>query len=309
MTNTNITASRKSCRARGYITDYKPQKRTTVLLHDAKTVLQEYRQYWPLTIRQIFYRLVSTSAAYPKTEQFYGKLCHHMANARRARIIPFKAIRDDGVTTIHLDHFNDEDHFRRHIRLLGEGYTRNKLASQPLHIEVWCEAAGMLPQLSAVTEEFSIQVYSSSGFDSLTAKKNLADRIANVGKDALVLHLGDYDPSGESIFESASEDVSAFLKADWPGINATFLRVALTAAQVHLHNLPTAPPKVTDTRSRAWAGETCQLEALPPDIIADILRGKIYEALDRKKLQRDQALEDVDRRSIALALPAPGGAE
>jgi hypothetical protein len=64
-----IATSRKTGRARGYIAAYQPQARTRVLLDDAAAVLNEYREYWPLTIRQIFYRLVGTKD-YPKTETF-----------------------------------------------------------------------------------------------------------------------------------------------------------------------------------------------------------------------------------------------
>src|SRR5919106_6121996 len=144
------------------------------------------------------------------------------------------------------------------------------MAPQPNHLEVWCEAAGMLPQLVAVAERYSVRCYSSSGFDSLTAKKRLADRICAMGKPAVILHLGDFDPSGESIFETIAEDVAAFVHADRPHglVTVQFERVALTEEQVELYSLETAPPKASDTRAKSWSGGTCQLEALAPDQIA-----------------------------------------
>lgn len=304
----SFTASRKTDggRHRGYITTYSPQAKTLRLLDDVHTVLDEYREYWPLTCRQVYYRLIG-ARGYPKTEAFYGKLCHHMANARRGKVIPFDAIRDDGVTTYRLDHFDDEEHFLRHVRRLGQNYTRNKLAAQPVHIEVWCEAAGMLPQLFNVAEPYSIPVYSSGGFDSLTAKKTLSDRICANGKPTIILHLGDFDPSGQSIFDSVAEDVAAFVEHDrpWATVWVRFERIALTADQVRTHALPTAPPKATDTRSKTWEGGTCQLEALAPDTIATILRDAIVQHIDFDRLEHDQAQEEIDLRNIAGALPAP----
>jgi hypothetical protein len=309
MTVAEITASRKTDggRHRGYIADYKPQVKTLRLLDDVQAVLDEYREYWPLTCRQVYYRLIGAHG-YPKTEAFYGKLCHHMANARRGRVIPFDAIRDDGVTTWTMDHFDDEEHFLRHVRQLGQSYKRNKLAGQNVHIEVWCEAAGMLPQLYNVAEPYSIRVYSSGGFDSLTAKKTLADRICANGKPTVVLHLGDFDPSGQSIFDSVAADVSAFVEQDkpWATVSVAFKRVALIARQVRQYDLPTAPPKATDSRSKSWKGGTCQLEALPPDVIADILRQNINGYIDFDQFERDREQEAVDLRNIAGALPAPG---
>lgn len=48
-------------------------------------------------------------------------------------------------------------------------------------------------------------------------------------------------------------------------------RVAVTAEQVVTYNLPTAPPKTTDRRSFSGTAAT-QAEALPPDILAAIVR-------------------------------------
>jgi hypothetical protein len=273
-----------------------------------KRVLKDYLDHWPLTVRQIFYRLVGTHG-FPKTEQDYGRLCHHLGNARRGRVISFDAIRDDGVTTIHFGHFDDEDHFKRHVRELGENYTRNKLASQPFHIEVWCEAGGMVPQLTRVTEEFSVKVYSCGGFDSVTIKKILSERICEIGKPTIILHLGDYDPSGESIYDAIAEDVAAFVAADrpWGTISVEFRRVALTEEQVKEYKLPTAPPKDKDPRTKKWTenkkGGTCQLEAMPPDILAQILRDHLIRLFDLDRLRRDQQVEEIERRKITRAAP------
>lgn len=305
-----IAASPKILRPRGYILDYSPHAKTRELLDQVQAVLDEYRQYWPLTCRQIWYRLVGAHGC-DKTEAAYGRLCHHIANARRGRLIPFHTIRDDGVTTYSLDHFEDRDHFLRHVRELGETYTRNKLAGQETHMEVWAEAAGMLPQLYRVAEPFSVPVYSSGGFDSLTAKKRLADRVCEGGKPTVILHLGDHDPSGVSIFDSVAEDVAAFVASDRPHglVTVAFERVALTADQVRQYDLPTAPPKATDSRSKGWTGGTCQLEALPPNVIAGILRTAIERRLDQAQLGADQAREEHERREIQTLLLAPPEAQ
>lgn len=303
-----ITTSRKKerTRPRGYIETYRPSSKTVELLEDVEAVLAEYQDYWPLTARQIFYRLVG-AFDYPKTENFYGNLSHHAANARRGRRIPFQAIRDDGVTTIALDHFDDEDHFHRHYREAAENFKLNKLDSQLRHVEVHCEASGMLPQLARVAERYSIRCFSSSGFDSLTAKKALADRICDIGKPAIILHLGDFDPSGVSIFNTMAEDVAAFVKADrpWPAVTARFRRVALTELQIARYKLPTAPAKKSDSRSASWRGDTCQLEALPPDTIAAILDAEIRRVLNKTLYDFDLVQEEIVRRNLAPALPPP----
>ncbi|WP_348625713.1 MULTISPECIES: hypothetical protein [unclassified Mesorhizobium] len=110
-----ITPSRKTGRPKGYIANYQPQTKTLALLDAVDMVLTEYREHWPLTIRHVFYRLVG-AYGYPKDESFYSKLIDHIGNARRGRVIPFNAIRDDGVVTHRMDHFDDQNHFLRHVR-------------------------------------------------------------------------------------------------------------------------------------------------------------------------------------------------
>jgi hypothetical protein len=291
--------------ARGYIEDYRPQERTLDLLRQVDSVLEEYEDYWPLTLRQMFYRLVGAHG-YDKSEKAYKRLGEHLANARRARWIPFEAIRDDGVSTLHYDQFAGRDEFIRHVREQGENYRRNILADQPVHIEAWCEAGGMLPQLAAVAQPYSVQVYSSGGFDSLTAKKRLADRIVAIGKPTVILHLGDYDPSGEGIFAAMAEDVAAFVEADRRHgyTSVDFKRIALTDGQVAAYDLPTAPPKASDSRARRWTGETCQLEALAPDEIARLLRNAILAEIDDSLLFQTRLEEALEREEITrLLLP------
>jgi hypothetical protein len=103
-------------------------------LRAAEGVLEEYRAHWPLTVRQVYYRLIGAHG-YEKTEDFYKKLGNHMANARRARVIPFEAIRDDGVTTVTMTHYADQEHFKAHIRGLG-GTPRGTAGGSKVHIEL-----------------------------------------------------------------------------------------------------------------------------------------------------------------------------
>ena len=59
------------------------------------------------------------------------------------------------------------------------------MVDQEQDVIVWCEAAGMVPQLAAVAEPYSVHVFSGSGFDSLTTKKRLADRVIGAGRSTI----------------------------------------------------------------------------------------------------------------------------
>src|SRR5215216_5153355 len=128
------------------------------------------------------------------------------------------------------------------------------------------------------------------------------------GRSTVVLHLGDMDPSGETIFDAISEDVYAFLEVDVPHKDprdvAIFERVALTEELVEEYDLPTDPAKES-SHSAGWGGRrACQLEALAPNVLANILGMAIEGHMDQDILKADREAEEEERRRITKALPA-----
>ena len=318
---------RRKGRPKGYA-PWTPKDETMQVVRAVQHVLHEYRDHLPLTVRQIFYRLVG-QYGYDKTERAYARLCEYLVRARRAQMIPFEQIRDDG--TIHTDYlsFNSPTDFWRRVESNAKHYTRDKLTNQPVFIELWCEAGGMVPQMERVANPYSIPVYSTGGFSSLTVTHEIAERVLSRDKPTVFLHVGDYDPSGESIFEAMTLDAKALmlqklywrldgdgysedeiervfpggtlnLRADLPdGLpDLRAVRVALRGDQVEEYDLPTAPPKATDTRSINWAGETCQAEALPPDTLAEIVEEAILRRLDQDLLDETNEAEVNEGRAL-----------
>ncbi len=287
-------------RARGYLDGYKPQAKTAALIDAVLDVLEEYAAQKPLTIRQIFYRLVGT-IGYDKDEKAYARLSDLIVRARRARRIDFDDIRDDGLQGSRPNHWRDPASFIATYRWAAARAELDLLVTQPVYIEVLTEAAGMLPQMQRVADRYSVPVFSAGGFDSLTAKKAQAERICAEGKPTVVLHLGDYDPSGVSIFESLRQDVGAFLVADVPDVPVEFRRVALTGAQVAEMGLLTAPPKKSDSRSGGWV-ETCQLEAIAPDELGALVEKSIVEHLDLEALALRRSETTVFRKAVLASI-------
>jgi hypothetical protein len=72
-----------SKRHRGFIENYQPRASTVALLEPVQAVLDLYAAYLPLTIRQIFYRLVGAGEGYEKTEKAYERLLEAIGKARR----------------------------------------------------------------------------------------------------------------------------------------------------------------------------------------------------------------------------------
>jgi hypothetical protein len=285
-------AERVKTRPRGFI-EWQPRPQTLILLDQVKAVLDEYAEHLPLTLRQVFYRLVGAHG-FDKTEQAYARLGETLNRARRARLIDMAAIRDGGGAQSTAGGFRDADDFLEDVRFDAEHLRLDRSANQRIRLAVLCEAAGMVEQLADVANDYGVSVYSSGGFESVTEKFGFAKRFAYGGRPVEILHIGDHDPSGAHLFLALAEDVTAF--ADELSGEITFTRLAVTPQQIAELNLPTAPAKPGDRR--AFYGETCQVEAIAPDVLSDIVRTAIEDRLDLRAYRRVLAQEKVVRREL-----------
>ncbi len=292
-------AERGRTRQRGFA-PWTPQAKTRALLEQVHGVLVEYRDYLPLTCRQIYYRLVGAHG-YPKTELAYARLCDVINRARRARLVSMDDIRDSWSDSSKPEAWGDAEEFLAAVRDQGSRLRLDRTAGQDVRLVVLCEAAGMVPQIATAVEDYGIAVYSSGGFDSTTIRHQFAFDLAGEDRPTEVLHLGDHDPSGVHMFLALKEDVQAF--AAGYGADVSFVRLAVTAEQIIELHLPTAPPKPTD--NRAFTGQTCQCEAIPPDVLNRIVRDAVAARTDHDLRARVLDEELVVRHQLHVRLKPP----
>src|SRR5262245_10385890 len=204
-------ARRVRLRPRGFIANWNPRAETRVLLEQVRAILLEYAVYLPLTLRQIFYRLVGVHE-YEKTERAYERLCEHLNRARRARLIPMSAIRDDSGVVAEPNMWDSGEQFLTTVRRQASELILDRTAGQRIRQVVICEAAGMVPQLERVVHPLGVTVMSGGGFDSTTDKHNFAADLAGQDRPTWVHSIGDHDASGVSMFLAFLEDVEAFTR-------------------------------------------------------------------------------------------------
>lgn len=300
MTETVSGRTYTSTRVRGFA-EWNPRPDTMAVIARVQEILRTYSAQLPLTNRQIFYILVGSEQGYPKTEQAYARLCEYLNRARRAQMIGFSAIRDDGTQSSGFSGWNSPAGFGGYIRRLANGYQHNLTDGQPYHTELWVEAGGMVPQAAAVASDFGIITYSAGGFNGLTDKYETADRLARQNRPSIVLHCGDYDPSGLSIIDALAEDVTALTAGIDHRAGVEFRRIVVTPEQIERFSLPSAPQKATDNRGEYMA-ETVQAEALPPDVLAAEIRAAIEAVTDDDALQDAIGTGDDERGRVIATL-------
>ena len=200
--------------------------------------------------------------------------------------------------------------------MLAEQFRLPRQSDQGQYLMLWCEAAGMVPQVEGFVQNFGIPVLSGGGFDSITGKHNLGRWIVTSDQLVVIGVIGDRDEDGLALLDGRADDIGAFID-DYAGAythpggepllgHVKWEHLAVTEEQVVDLDLETAPAKRRADRNRRGieaVEDTVQAEAVPPREMRRIVRewvagwvdGGPYIALRRRERPlRRRAVEAVD---------------
>jgi hypothetical protein len=256
-------------------------------------VLQEQREFWPLTDRRIHYALLNDpplkhaskpESTYTNDPQSYKSLTELLTRARIASLIPWEAIDDPTrPVTIWNCHGAIGSFVRSQLDGFLKDYYRNPQQSQPNHVEIVGEKNTILNIIEPVAGDHCIPVVIERGQCSSPPRKAMAERYRQSGKEKLVLlMLGDFDPDGEAIVQSFARS----MRDDFHIQNVEPIKVALTHRQVREMSLPADPMPAKEDSSNyekfvtRYGRDTYELEAVPPQPLQEILRDAIDSVLD-----------------------------
>jgi hypothetical protein len=136
------------------------------------------------------------------------------------------------------------------------------------------------------------------GYASLSYLHGAAETIKARGKPACLYYFGDYDPSGVDITRAVEQGIREFA----PDADIEFQRIAVTEDQIITMNLPTRPTKASDSRSKNFAGESVEVDAIPPDTLRNLVRIAIEQHIDRDEYERLQVIEQQERLTLASVI-------
>jgi hypothetical protein len=284
------------------------------LLDAVLEILNAQREYWPLSVRQVHYRLLGPGAPlihaskpdsqYRNDKASYRAAIDILARGRVAGLIPWGAI-DDLTRPVDLNAaFTNTAHFlRQEFRNFLTGYWRDRLQSQPYHIEIIAEKLTVQTILATVAREFTMPLSISRGMNTLAPKKAIFDRYSNSGKGGLkLLVVTDLDPAGETI----AEDLVKSFRRDF-GLNSIEVeafKVALTIDQVeHFELEPSMEAKESSPTYEAFVEkygitDAYELEAMDPGDLADSLTDAIKDVLDIDLYNQELEAEEKDSAQI-----------
>jgi hypothetical protein len=243
-----------------------------------------------MTVRGVFYRVMSAGAV-AKTEQAYRAVQREVLKLRRAGTLPYHWIEDGTRSQIRPLSYNSVEDA---IRATAASYRRALWNDQDCYVEVWTEKDAISGIVKPITIDWDVPLMIARGFASETLLWNTANTIAYIAKPTFIYQLGDHDPSGIAAWNHTIERLTEFC----PEVPLTFCRLAVTPAQIVELDLPTRPTKATDSRSKAFAGESVEVDAIPTSTLRRIVSDAIESHIDDNKLAVVQLVERSERHGL-----------
>jgi len=273
-------------------------------LNNVKEVLYKLDDYWPLTLRQIYYQLVATLIIDNNLKQ-YSKLSRILTKARLDNLVSWNAIEDRARTQLYSDGWSDAKSFiQQEINYFLLGYRRNLLQSQNVALELWVEKDALSKICHKIAYKYCVPVVVARGFSSISYIYKAKERIinnSNENKKTIILYFGDLDPSGWEMLPAMLDTLQNEMGC---GDMIEGHRCALTVDQIKRYNLPYSLDaiKEKDTRTKKYKEKfgslAVELDALSPPILEDIVKRSIEEKLDLKKLNEEKEYEKNDNLFI-----------
>jgi hypothetical protein len=271
-------------------------RKSIALLETARDVLAAHH---PMTVRQVFYQLVSRQVIENARSQ-YQAVSNLLVEARKDGSIPWDWIEDRLRRPRHVSMWNGLADFAAAARA---AYRRNVWAGQPGYLEVWLEKDALSGIFLDAVTPYGVTLNVARGYDGWDSIHSAAGRYGD-GDGVTVLYFGDFDPSGEDMVRSLRERLAFF------GCEPEVVKCALTRDDIARYNLPPDFTKRTDTRAAGFIARhgdvSVELDALPMDVLRSRLVQAVEMRMDLEALERTRATEAQDKARLAEALSLYG---
>ncbi|RJR26566.1 MAG: hypothetical protein C4582_01515 [Desulfobacteraceae bacterium] len=266
-------------------------------------VANDLVDYWPLTLRQIYYRLVAAGHI-ENTRSKYKDLSKLIKHMRLSDWLPWEVLEDRGRHVTDKKGFTDHQEFlTEQVDGFLEGYSRCLVQDQPAYVELWYEKDALARVFDDVVWPYCIRSVACKGYQSITFLDSFRRRALEAqkrGQIPVILYFGDCDPSGIQMFQATQQT----LREEMNLANIQCKRIALTPEQVNLFNLPVDPGavKLTDSRYKKYVSQyghlAVELDALHPGKLIELAEQAIQAEFDMTLFNENKIIEKEERQRL-----------
>lgn len=267
------------------------------LIEEAREILGRIQ---PSSVRAVCYQLFNAGAIPDMSKKSTNRVSIQLVYGRERGIIPWGWVVDETREAERTPSWNDPEDFRETVK---RAYRRDRWVLQPRHVEVWSEKGTVRGTLAPILEGFGVTFRVLHGYGSATSLYEAAQEIARLGKPALILYVGDWDPSGMHMSQA---DVPERLQR-YGGI-AQIERAALNWLDVRDANLPgfDVETKRNDPRYRwfleRYGGRCWELDALDPVRLRTRVGARIEDEIEHAAWRRCGLAEAAEQESLAKVM-------
>jgi hypothetical protein len=281
------------------------------MLNAAIAVLNQYTDYWPLTLRQVHYRLLGRKvlrnssdpkSTYTNTQASYKDLSDLLTRARLTGAVPWESMHDPTRPQTEWRQWsNVADYMREQMGSFLRTYKRNLLQSQPAYVELVVEKITVQEIAERAARQYLVPVGVGRGYTSASMLAETAKRYRASGKDRFVLLIaGDLDSEGEDVCRAWG----ASLRDEHRVHDITVVKVGVNPEQVQSYGLAPLPMKTGSSRATGFeathGANVYELEAFEPDQLQQIIASAICSVLDLDRFEAEKRQEVEDARHLAV---------
>lgn len=262
-------------------------------------ILDLIRSGFSVSLRQLYYQFVTRNAI-ENTERSYKRFGELINAARLAGHISWKAIEDRTRNLNKYDSWNSPEQI---IQACADQISNDWHKNQKYRIEIWVEKDALKDVIAVAANKYRVPYLACRGYMSQSEMWEASQRYIEYnsnGQDVVIIHLGDHDPSGIDMTRDITDRLNLFIEqqgycGNWNDHVVTVERVALNFDQLATYNPPPNPAKISDSRAvdyiRKFGNESWELDALAPQVLAEIISTMIEEYIDLDEIKKQQLIE------------------
>lgn len=281
-----------------------PKPESVRRLQQIAQVLVEYKRMGiKLTLRQLFYQLVSRNII-ANTQREYKNLGNLLSKARLAGLIDWDIIED---RVRQVEEAPEWDSIQDLVKSALLAFRLPRWKDQPFYVELWCEKDALSSVLEPICRQMHVPFMVNRGYSSSSAMYESSKRIesARGDREATIIYLGDFDPSGEDMVRDIRDRMTTFQTT------VSVEKLALNIEQVRRYKLPPNPLKtdgagrLTDSRGSGFAAEhghqSYEVDALPPEVLQKMVRDALMDRMDLELYEEVKLEEERLKETLVKA--------
>jgi hypothetical protein len=261
----------------------------------AKFLIEYAEEHGPVTVRGLYYQAeVHGLPGITKADGDYNKIQQQVLKLRRSGRLPYGNIAD---LTRWMRKPTTFDSIEEALWNTAVAYRKALWSDTKDYVEIWCEKDALAGVIHPVTSEYDVPLMVTRGFTSETFVYGAMEARGKSTKNFFVYYLGDFDRAGQDAARSLEDKLARFMKGK--PFNVYWQIIAVTEEQIQEMGLSTREPKRKSGADKNWPHDfVCELDAIPPDNMRDLVRTYIELHLPKEQFEILKKVEETERQNI-----------